>query len=175
MKDSNTKNLQKKSTRTLPQTGASKTVLFAFVILTFFLTSGCSSFSKQLVTDSPSASSRLIAVDNDLCQDTKTGQMWQVERSRTLRSLAAAQNYTETLQAGGYHDWRLPTVAELYELYIIFDLHENGNCTLQAEGTYWSDEEDLQGRVGSWELDANCDPERQFFPKKKGWVRAIRP
>jgi hypothetical protein len=57
---------------------------------------------------------------------------------------------------------------------MIFDLKQNGNCKLEVEGTYWSDEEDLQGRVGTWELDDNCDPERQYIPKKKGRVRAVR-
>ena len=57
---------------------------------------------------------------------------------------------------------------------MIFDLHDNGDCRLEAEGTYWSDEEDLQGRVGTWELDDNCDAERQYIPKSRGKVRAIR-
>ena len=75
--------------------------------------------------------------------------MWQVGTSRKIESLADAKNYTANLKAGGYDDWRLPTVSELYDLYIIFDLHQNGDCQLKVEGTYWSDEPDLQGRVGT--------------------------
>lgn len=100
--------------------------------------------------------------------------MWQVGTSKMINSLEDAQNYAANLKDGGYDDWRLPTVSELFDLYMIFDLHQNGTCKLQVEGTYWSDEPDLEGRVGSWELDDNCDPERQYFPKKKGRVRAVR-
>ena len=117
---------------------------------------------------------RLIARDNGICEDTKTGKMWQIGHSKTINSLDGAKSYTASLQTAGYQDWRLPTVGELYELYLIFDLHENGNCELEAEGTFWSGEEDLEGRVGTWELDDNCDPERQYIPKQKGKVRAIR-
>jgi len=32
--------------------------------------------------------------------------------------LPDAQHYADTMKKGGYDDWRLPTVAELYDLYI---------------------------------------------------------
>ena len=117
---------------------------------------------------------RLVAMGNGVCRDNKTGRMWQVGTSRNLDSLPKAQDYADQLSIGGYDDWRLPTVSELYELYLIFDLHQNGDCRLEVEGTYWSDEPDLQGRVGTWELDDNCDAERQYIPKNRGKVRAVR-
>ncbi len=141
-------------------------------ILFLFLLSGCAGH-----TDSKGhgTSDRLIALDNGICQDTRTGKMWQMDTSRTIRSLEEAEKYTDALEKGGYTDWRLPTVSELYGLYIIFDLHNNGDCQMKVEGNYWSDEPDMDGRVGTWELDDNCDPERQYIPKKKGLVRAVRP
>ena len=138
------------------------------------LLSGCADRSDQTAGIAPSSGARLVSLGNGICKDTKTGKMWQVGTSRKIKSLAEAKNYAANLKEGGYDDWRLPTVSELYDLYIIFDLHQNGDCQLKVEGTYWSDEPDLQGRVGTWELDDNCDPERQYIPKKKGQVRAVR-
>lgn len=145
------------------------------ILILLLLISGCSTHSDQSSNGTVTSDSRLIDMGNGVCQDTKTGQMWQVGRSHTIKSLAEAKKYAENMKEGGYQDWRLPMISELYELYMIFDLHENGNCNLQAEGTYWSGEADLEDRVGTWELDDNCDPERQYIPKKKGHVRAIRP
>lgn len=146
-------------------------ILILFVIVFSQFLSGCTKNSNSLANNSDA---RLVSLGNDVCQDTKTGKMWQVGMSNTLDSLDKAKTYVENLEEGGYTDWRLPTVSELYDLYMIFDLHENGNCVLSAEGTYWSDEADLEGRVGTWELDDNCDPERRYIPKEKGKVRAIR-
>lgn len=142
------------------------------LLLAVSLLAGCAGSSGK---NAPDASSRLVAQGDQICLNTYSGKMWQVGVSKTLTSLEAAMAYASDLEEGGYDDWRLPTVDELYELYLIFDLHENGNCALKAEGTYWSDEADLEGNVGTWELDDNCDSERRYIPKQKGKVRAIRP
>ena len=34
------------------------------------------------------------------------------------------------------------------------------------EGNYWSADVDKEGRVGAWELDGDCRPEREYIPKK---------
>ncbi|WP_457576024.1 Lcl domain-containing protein [Desulfomarina sp.] len=141
-------------------------------LLSLLLFSGC---AEQTDLKGHSTSDRLIALGDGVCRDTRTGKMWQMDTSRTIRSLEDAQKYAGTMERGGYNDWRLPTVSELYDLYIIFDLHKNGDCEMKVEGNYWSDEPDMDGRVGTWELDDNCDPERQYIPKKKGLVRAVRP
>jgi len=142
-------------------------------LFTILLT-GCNSGSGQKGILPHISDTRLTVLSDGVCQDTKTGLMWQTGKSKTIKSLAEAQEYTAGLGVGGYDDWRLPTVTELYGLYMTFDLHQNGDCQMQVEGTYWSDEPDLEGRVGTWELDDNCDPERQYIPKQKGLVRAVR-
>lgn len=149
-----------------------------WIVLVLFLAAsllgGCAGHSGQQKEFSSLSNARLVAQGNGVCMDTGSGKMWQVGRSKSLTSLESAIEYTSALKDGGYDDWRLPSVTELYELYLIFDLHENGTCELDAEGTYWSDEPDLEGRVGSWELDDNCDAERRYIPKQRGRVRAIR-
>lgn len=154
-------------------TGSILSKLLVTALATLLL-GGCAGQSGQTAQADNPDGDRLIAMGNGICKDTKTGIMWQVGSSRSLKSLDDAKKYTQTLKEGGYDDWRLPSVTELYGLYIIFDLHQNGNCKLKVEGTYWSDEADLEGRVGTWELDDNCDPERQYIPKDKGKVRAVR-
>lgn len=139
------------------------------------LLASCSVGSLGEGQSSQVSKDRLVTVSNGLCRDTKTGLYWQTVTSKTLRSLKDADDYSTSLESGGYDDWRLPTVSELFELYMTFDLHENGDCRMVVEGTYWSDEPDLEGRVGTWELDDNCDPERRYIPQKKGKVRAVRP
>ncbi|MCF6187453.1 MAG: DUF1566 domain-containing protein [Desulfobulbaceae bacterium] len=144
--------------------------LTTICLLAVFM-SGCASYSGE---DGSPVGSRMIPLGNGVCKDLRSGKMWQVGASRTIKSLEEAKEYTASLKVGGYDDWRLPTVTELFDLYMIFDLKQNGDCNLKVEGIYWSDEPDLQGRVGTWELDDNCDPERQYIPKTKGRVRAVR-
>lgn len=136
------------------------------------------SCSTQVVTladgSQQEVQGRLFDMGNGICQDTVTGQMWQQARSKRLHSIEEAQAYVKSQNMGGYDDWRLPTVAELYDLHLFFDIHENGTCQIITKGNYWSDEPDAEGRVGSWEMDENCDPERQYIPKQAGRVRVVR-
>ncbi|MEN8141215.1 MAG: DUF1566 domain-containing protein [Thermodesulfobacteriota bacterium] len=117
---------------------------------------------------------RLKDMGDGTCLVVKTGQMWHQDTSKRVKSIEEAQAYVAGLNVGGHDDWRLPTVMELFDLYLLFDLHENGDCQMETKGNFWSDEADNRGRVGSWEMDDNCDPEREYIPKKKGVVRAIR-
>ncbi len=158
----------------LKDCGKSVVATMLGVALLSLVVSGCVGKNQQGEGFEGNDSARLVSVGEGICQDTKTGLMWQTEASRSIKSLEGAQNYTTSLTTGGYTDWRMPTVIELYDLYTTFDLHENGDCRMKVEGTYWSDEEDLEGRVGTWELDDNCDPERRYIPKQKGLVRAVR-
>ena len=143
-------------------------------ILTAALTAQVSIFTAVSTAAQQEVDGRLLDLGNGICQDVETGQMWQQGTSKKIRTLADANEYTKILNLGGYNDWRLPTVDELYDLHLTVDLHENGNCTLKSEGNYWSDEPDSEGRVGAWEMDDNCDPERQYIPKNHGRIRAIR-
>jgi hypothetical protein len=138
------------------------------------LLTSCAGGTAQRTSSSAVADGRMAVPAPGVCQDTKTGLMWQSDTSKAFNSLAEAEKYVASLTVGGHNDWRLPSVTELYGLYMTFDLHENGPCEMVVEGTYWSDEPDLEGRVGTWELDDNCDPERRYIPKQRGRVRAVR-
>lgn len=110
-----------------------------------------------------------------ILQEKMSGQMWQLERSERFASFQEAEAYVEELTLGGYNDWRLPTIYELYDLNYLFDLHKNGKIALNREGNYWSGEKDGDGMIGAWAISDQCDPERQYEPGKAGYVRAVRP
>lgn len=147
-------------------------ILTAILLITF--TVQVSLLAADSVASQQEVDGRLLDLGNGTCQDVKTGQIWQQGTSPKITTLDKANAYVKTLKLGGNDDWRLPTVNELYDLHLTVDLHENGNCTLKSEGSYWSDEPDNKGRVGAWEMDDNCDPERQYTPKKSGRIRAVR-
>ena len=142
----------------------------ALVLLAVLLLSlqGCAGKSSR--------QARLQNLGNGVCQDTVSGRMWQIEKGRTTTSLGDAEQYVRTLNLAGYNDWRLPTTDELFELNYFFDLFQNGDCTLNRAGNYWSSDKDGAGKAGAWEISASqCDPARQYAPGATGSVRAVRP
>ncbi|HIJ90686.1 MAG: DUF1566 domain-containing protein [Desulfobulbaceae bacterium] len=123
-----------------------------------------------------SRQARLQNLGNGICRDTVSGQMWQIEKSKKTSNLEEAEQYVRALRLGGYSDWRLPTTDELYDLNNFFDLFQNGDCTLDREGNYWSNAQDGQGKAGAWEISGNlCEPARQYRQDAKGYIRAVRP
>ena len=48
--------------------------------------------------------------------DLNTGLMWQQAHDQTHRTLKAATEHVESMTLGGYSDWRVPTIKELYSL-----------------------------------------------------------
>ena len=60
---------------------------------------------------------RFIAYDNDTVLDTRTNLMWAAKDNGVDINWQDAKSYCENYQAGGYTDWRMPTVNELEGLY----------------------------------------------------------
>jgi hypothetical protein len=108
-------------------------------------------------------------------QELGTSRMWQIERSKRIKTPPEVSQYLDTLNKGTYSDWRLPTKEELYKLNTIFDFKKNGAVKFQFEGKYWLVNPKGAVSVGAWEIGDQCGPERTFYAAKKGYVRAIRP
>ncbi len=63
----------------------------------------------------------------------------------------------------------------VYDFYQVFDLKKNGEVEVKLSGNYLS-VDNLLGVVGSWDFGGLCcDPDREFSPSSKGYVRAVRP
>lgn len=142
-------------------------LVLVFLAVALFALQGCAGKSSR--------QARLQNLGNGICQDTVSGQMWQIEKGKMTTNLKEAEQYVRALNLGGYSDWRLPTVYELYDLNYFFDLFQNGDCTLDREGKYWSGVKDGEGKAGAWEIADQCDPVRQYAPGTKGYIRAVRP
>jgi len=73
-------------------------------------------------------------------QDHRTGLLWAKANNALELTLAAAHAYCQSYAGYGYTDWRLPTMAELFE---IADHTRAGNATIpliatSPSGNYWS-------------------------------------
>jgi hypothetical protein len=66
--------------------------------------------------------------------DLNTGLMWQQTPDFTRYTYDEAKEYVENLEIGGYDDWRLPTIKELYSL-AMFD----GGIVPEGESTPYVD------------------------------------
>ena len=60
---------------------------------------------------------RFIAYDNGTVKDTKTGLMWAAKDGGKDIEEAGLESYFNNYRAGGYDDWRIPTIDELEEIY----------------------------------------------------------
>lgn len=102
-------------------------------------------------------------------------KLWQMQRSKRLKTQDEVQEYLAALNHGEFHDWRLPTRQELYDLFSIFDLKQGGDVKIRLEGNYWLSDEKDGTHVGAWEIGDQCGPSRSYFEGKAGYVRAVRP
>lgn len=68
--------------------------------------------------------------------DLNTGLMWQQTPDFTRFTYDEALEYVESLTTGGYTDWRLPTIKEIYSLALF-----NGEIIPEGESTPYIDED----------------------------------
>jgi len=120
------------------------------------------------------AGERLRLAGADTFIDDQAGLMWQLDRSKRIKDLDDAEGVLVDLNGGDYSNWRFPSKVELFELFQIFDLKENGTVKTRLEGNYWLVDEDGSMKAGSWEIGDGCGPSRTFYEKKGGYVRAVR-
>lgn len=117
----------------------------------------------------------LTSVSDEYFENSKNGDMWTKARSKRIKTMSDVQQYLSDLNEGQFNDWRLPTRQELYDLFLIFDLKNNGDVKIRVEGKYWLASDQGKLSVGAWEIGGGCGPERGFFSGGKGHIRAIRP
>ena len=119
---------------------------------------------------------RLVQLDNSMVKDTKTGLIWQLDKSHEqFDSKEKAAQYASALDLGGYHDWRLPTLEERWDLLQVFALKNNGGIEFpKADNKYWTTETDKGTRPIILGITCMCRGDQEIEYKNVGYVRAVR-
>ena len=119
---------------------------------------------------------RLLQLDNGMIKDTKTGLLWQLDKSPQLfDSQEKAAQYASTLELGGYHDWRLPTLAERWDLLQVFVFKDNSGVEFpKFDNKYWTAETDQGTRPIKLDITCMCQGTKDIEYKNVGYVRAVR-
>jgi serine/threonine protein kinase len=135
-----------------------------------------------------SSDGRFVDHRNGTVTDTKTGLMWAREDSYVhlgrYLNWEQSKSYVNKLSMGGYNDWRLPTVAELKEIYEIkkSNTDKDGDTIhidpiFSGGGIFWnwsSEEQDKCCAKVVLFIDGSVIKNGRMFSYERG-VRAVRP
>lgn len=130
-------------------------------------------FPGSAMADNPK--SLLVHSGELYFENSRKGSMWTKTRSRILTSAGEVKHYLAILNNGDFSDWRLPTQQELHDLFMIFDMKDNGDVKIRIEGKYWLTDKNGEVAAGTWEIGDGCGPERHFHDADRGYIRAVRP
>jgi hypothetical protein len=147
-----------------------------------------SNFSVNLRQPIVSPDGRFVDHRNGTVTDTKTGLMWMQQDSYVhlgrYLNWEQSRSYVNKLSTGGYSDWRLPTVAELKEIYEIkkSNTDKDGDIIhidpiFSSGGTFWnwsSEEQDECCANVVLFIDGSVIKNNRMFSYERG-VRAVRP
>lgn len=136
----------------------------------FMLIAAC--FSSMAFAGEP----RLVQLDNTMVKDTKTGLIWQFDKSaEQFDSKEKAAQYAGSLDLGGYHDWRLPTLDERWDLLQVFVLKNNGGIEFpKFDNKYWTMETHKGTLPIKLDISCMCRGDQEIEYKSAGYVRAVR-
>lgn len=119
---------------------------------------------------------RLTRLDTGIVEDAKTGLQWQLDRSPqmfTTQEEAAA--YAAALDLGGYHDWRLPSLEERWELLRVFTYKEDGGVEFpHFTSKYWTLDTKKGAQPIKLDISCMCMGVKEVEYKQEGYVRAVR-
>ena len=104
---------------------------------------------------------RYMISNDSVITDSKTGMQWTPSPEYTF-SWDGAKNYAQNLKLRGYSDWRLPTKAELHELYDA-SLKDEINSTfhISRNSRVWSSE--FHDPKAAWRMDLKDGTEDFIF------------
>lgn len=162
----------------LPKGGA---IMKAFAIIFSMVTcvgllAGCAAKHESSTGGGYEQGDLFLLQGQGVCQEVKTGKMWQVDKAGPFESLADARAYAANLTLAEYSDWRIPTKDELLNLFQACFWKRSGDCVMNQRGEYWAISED-DSSLGHWGYDLVCGPEFEYVKAigGEGYVRAIRP
>lgn len=119
---------------------------------------------------------RLVMLDNSMVKDSKTGLIWQIDKSPVqFDNEEKAARYARSLELGGHHDWRLPTLAERWDLLQVFVFKNNGAIVFKGfDNKYWTTETDKGTKPIKLDITCMCRGDQEIEYKNAGYVRAVR-
>jgi len=119
---------------------------------------------------------RLVQLDNSMVKDTKTGLTWQLDKSpEQFDTKEKAAQYASSLELGGYHDWRLPSLEERWDLLQVFVLKNNGGIEFpKFDNKYWTLETHKGTQPIKLDISCMCRGDQEVEYKNSGYVRAVR-
>jgi len=119
---------------------------------------------------------RLVKQDNGIVRDTRTGLMWQFEKSpHKFSDAAKAAAYAAQLELGGYDDWRLPTLAERWDLLQVFVFKNDGGLEFpKFKSKYWTRETEKGTQPIKLDITCTCRGDQEVEFKNDGYVRTVR-
>jgi hypothetical protein len=124
---------------------------------------GAVSFIGHNTKDHELLDDRFITYNNGTVLDTSTGLMWAASDNGSAAAWKEAKEYCENHNAGGYTDWRMPTVEELKSLY---DGNEPGyrpECAVYDWKVYLTDKIHLSGASPWASADHGAEAECFMF------------
>jgi hypothetical protein len=151
------------------------TCIILVVTISFVLClSSCTSTSKTESDGNYQGKEYLENMGNGICRQYPSGLMWQSEKSPNFSSWEDANQYVNSLNLGGFEDWRLPTSDECLNLSQLIQ-RKMSDCPMETGGNHWvSKTENVE--AGKWENNILCDGSiMQWTKSKKGRVHAVRP
>lgn len=152
-------------------------VVLYLLITSVVALNGCTSHPDASGTNDGNKGGLLMVHGEMICQEVSTNKMWQFKKKGPFSSREAAEHYASELKIGGYDDWRLPGISELFDIFYMHYFQNHGDCEMNHRGDFWSLTKDKEPSLGHWEDYLLCGPEFKFVDSMKdyGFVRAIRP
>ena len=151
--------------------------IILFVLLYAVMMGGCATTPSGSDSNVAQKGELFLIKSEGICQEIKSGKMWQENKAGPFDSRAESEQYAADLKLGGHEDWRLPTTHELYNLFQMCFWKKNGDCVMDHRGEYWTVSVEQEPVLGHWESYMVCSPEFKYVKaiKHEGYVRAIRP
>jgi len=150
---------------------------FILLLAGLIFVSTLSSCSKPTTTKADDITRHNVFVKdtgNGVCHQIPAGLMWQIKESKMISTWEEANEYTSSLQLGGFDDWRLPTRDECLMLTELL-LMKKGDCPIKIKKGNWVSNSNKL-KPGLWDDYPLCGgPEFRWVDSKEGFVRAVRP